>query len=208
MRPERAPGAHRPSLRGGLRIAIVLVIGLMLLGGCAQGDPGTSAATDQAPTTAAGPATPQPTIDIYPREANKGMAARYPIDPCELLTEQDVGDALSEEVEAGKSENRVCTWATADGATSLTLVANGEGQKPRNVCSNLAERGEPVEGLGEPHEAAYSDEYGLSVFTGEKLPSHSCLIFFASPREKLGVDALMDLAKIALKNHPYREDDW
>ena len=184
-----------------------MTLGLVFVGACSQ-DQGTSSATDQAPATVQGPATPQPTIDLFPETVNSGMAARYPIDPCELLTAEDVGDALSEDVGSGKRDNRACKWTTTDGSVSLTVVANGEGQKPRNVCSNLAERGEPVEALREPQEAAYSDEYGLSVFTGDKLPAHSCLIFLVSPREKLDVEALTELAKIALKNHPFREDNW
>ena len=196
-----------PVLGRGVRgCAAALTLVFLVFSGCAEDEPATTTPTDPAP---AAEQTPQQTRDPNP-VGNTGMAARYPIDPCELLTAEDVGDALGQPVGDGERDNRICTWTSSeDDAVSVLLTAHGEGQKPRAVCSDLEESGEPVEGLAHPmaQEASYSDAEGLSVFTGENLPAHSCLIFVSSPREALGLDDLKALAEIALENHPFKEDD-
>ena len=149
-----------------------LGVSVLLVAACSDDNGSTSAPSSTAPAT-----TGAPVVD--PVTGN-------PIDPCSLLTTDEIGSALQVPVgapQAGPSSNlpnplgqRTCTWSTSESpprsvaisvvtteSASLGGASGGDytAQKLFEDTKPLAEGLEPIEGLGD--EAFFGAVAGMQV---------------------------------------------
>jgi hypothetical protein len=176
---------------GKAKSMMFVLMGLFLFVGCAE---------EVAPTAAGTPGAPTP--------AGHGRSFKKVfenIDPCKLLTTKEVGQALGQNVTAGKRTHElVCTWAPSkEGGVSMTLTTHGEGRNPRGICSEHVARGERVKEMG--LDSGYSKEEGLAVFT--QGIDHACVIINTIPPGEIGLSDMKGLMALVLDRPPFSGDE-
>ena len=172
---------------GKARLIGVVLMGFVLITGCAQETPPAESDVASEPT---------------PGGAGRAFREEFEnIDPCTLLTSAEIGEALDEEMEAGeRTHELICTWEPAEaGGTTMTVRTHGEGRNPRGICSGHRENGEQVKGIG--LDAAYSEDEGLAIFT--QGIDHACVILNTDPAGELTLDQLKGLGELILTRPPF-----